>query len=471
MGLEFLARVRRSSMVVGLIGGLVTATYSGPRPGLALALGAAWSLVNLFLLEKLVVAITGRDRGTPPALKRAAFAIGGMTALFGAGGVLLLLLHPVVLLAGFLVPFAVIVLKAASLLLLGSRAWKWLTASPWRVAFAVASLVVAAWWLVPSQALGPARATQTGAAQARAGGHGPEAAAETPAADEHAAPGAHAEGGHGEAAGHGGGHEKKGPQKFPNLITYITAPFPDAPWAHFLHYWEVQIFALAIALLICLVAWQATRRPQRVPGGLQNLVEMLVGGLNDFIVGILGPQHGPRFVPFLGSLFLYIWVMNLIGLIPGMESPTSSLNTTFALGITVFLYAQWVGIRSFGPLGYVHHMLGAPRDAITWGLAPLMLPIHILGELAKPISLSARLFGNIFGEDMLLVAFTSIGIASLAFLHLPFGLPLQFPFLFLVLLTGTLQALVFTVLSTIYLLLMLPHEEHHGEEAHAAHAH
>jgi F-type H+-transporting ATPase subunit a len=118
-------------------------------------------------------------------------------------------------------------------------------------------------------------------------------------------------------------------------------------------------------------------------------------------------------------------------------------------------------------------MLGSPRDLTGWLLAPLMLPIHLLGELAKPISLSCRLFGNIFGEDMLLVAFVSLGITSLAFTHLPFGLPLQLPFLLLALLTSTLQAAVFMVLSTIYFLLMLPHEHHeaHPHEAEVQHAH
>ena len=98
---------------------------------------------------------------------------------------------------------------------------------------------------------------------------------------------------------------------------------------------------------------------------------------------------------------------------------------------------------------------------------PLLLPIHVLGELAKPISLSCRLFGNIFGEDMLLVAFVTLGIASVSFLHLPIGLPLQLPFLLLALLTSTLQAAVFMVLSTIYFLLMLPHDDHGHEEAHS----
>jgi F-type H+-transporting ATPase subunit a len=161
--------------------------------------------------------------------------------------------------------------------------------------------------------------------------------------------------------------------------------------------------------------------------------------------------------------------MNLFGLIPFMDSPTSNLNVTFALGLVVFVYAQWIGIRGLGPTGYVDHLLGSPRDLTGWLLAPLMLPIHVLGELAKPISLSCRLFGNIFGEDMLLVAFVSLGITSLSFLHLPVGLPLQLPFLFLALLTSTLQAAVFMVLSTIYFLLMLPHDDH-GHEPEPGHA-
>jgi F-type H+-transporting ATPase subunit a len=103
---------------------------------------------------------------------------------------------------------------------------------------------------------------------------------------------------------------------------------------------------------------------------------------------------------------------------------------------------------------------------------PLALPIHLIGELAKPLSLSCRLFGNIFGEDMLLAGFAALGIGAMAAMHLgalPFGLPLHFPFLFLALLTSMVQAFVFSLLSTIYFLLMLPHDDHgheHAEEAH-----
>ena len=142
-----------------------------------------------------------------------------------------------------------------------------------------------------------------------------------------------------------------------------------------------------------------------------------------------------------------------------MKSPSSSLNTTVALAICVFLYVQFTGIKNLGIIGYLNHLAGNPRDFITWALVPINLPIHIIGELAKPMSLSLRLFGNITGEDILIAVFVSLGVMALSFLNLPVGLPLQVPFIFLALLTGTIQALVFTLLSTIYFLLMFPHEE------------
>jgi F-type H+-transporting ATPase subunit a len=200
------------------------------------------------------------------------------------------------------------------------------------------------------------------------------------------------------------------------------------------------------------------------------VIEMLVERLYGTVVDTLGPRWGPRFVPFLGTQFLYIWVMNLFGQIPFMFSPTSNLNVTVALALTAVVYAHYTSLRYMGFKGWLDHLAGSPRSPIEWGLLPLIFPIHVIGELAKPVSLSCRLFGNIFGEDMLLAGFASLGITALAATHLPFGIPLQFPFLFLALLTSTVQALVFTMLSTIYILLLLPHDDH-GHEAEAHHAH
>jgi F-type H+-transporting ATPase subunit a len=476
MGLEFLARVRRTSLWLGGVAALMTFTYQGPGSGLSVAAGVVWSLVNLALLQLLVVALTGRERESLGSALRAWGSGAGMLAWFGAGAFLLAWLSPLWLLVGFLLPYAVIVAKAASLLIVGSRAWNRFAAHPRRSGAILAALALAAWaalslWPAPGAA--PARATASIERAAPAlEQHGDEGAqaADPHAADDRAAPD------HGAAAGGEGGHgETQGPQKFANFITVIARAFPDAAWAHWLHEWEVVLFALLIAAIVSLVAGSAAAKRQMVPGRFQGAVEMLFKALYDFIVGILGETHGPRYVPFLGTLFIYILCMNLAGLVPFLESPTSSLNITVALAITVFIYAQYVGFKELGVVGWLDHLAGNPRTLISWLMVPLMLPIHILGEFAKPISLAARLFGNVFGEDMLLVAFASLGVTVLSATGLPFGLPLHLPFLFLALLTSTIQALVFTVLSTIYILLMLPHEhehEHeHGHEGAAQHAH
>jgi F-type H+-transporting ATPase subunit a len=465
MGLEFLARVRQSSLWLGTIASLVAATYATPVSGLALAAGVAWSLVNLFLLQTLIVALTSLDRRTLPARLRAFAAMSGFAALFAAGWLLLLRLPAALLMTGFAVPYVVLVLKAVSLLLLPTRAWQRFIRTPWP-AVAVAAILAAGVWAVSnswSQSHGAA-SHDTAAVphgETTAAGHDTTSGA---------APGHGASTDHGAAAGEHA--QPAGPEKFANVITVLSRAFPDAGWAHFLHHYETVIFSLFIAALLCIVAMVATRNPQMIPGRLQNLVEMVVEGLYNFIIDILGPKYGPRYVPFLGTLFIYILAMNLFGLIPFMDSPTSSLNVTVALALVVFIYSQYIGFKELGPLGWLDHMAGSPRTAIGWGLVPLMLPIHLMGELAKPISLACRLFGNIFGEDMLLVAFCSLGITILAATHLPIGIPLHLPFIFLALLTSTLQALVFTVLSTIYFLLMLPHDDHaHEHEAEAQHAH
>jgi len=262
---------------------------------------------------------------------------------------------------------------------------------------------------------------------------------------------------HGTRAAHGDDH----PPELPNLITILHHHYPDAAWAQFLHRWENQAFMLFFIILLVGVGAAATRQLQHLPGPFQNAVELVVESLDDFVQSILGHQ-GRHLVPFLGTLFLFILTMNYAGLVPFLKSPTASINTTLAMAICVFLYVQWTGIRSLGILGYVDHLAGSPRDVIGFALMPLMLPLHIVGELIKPMSLSLRLFGNVTGEDVLLAVFVGLGVSLLAvFLHgLPIGVPLQTLIYPLLLIFGTIQALVFTLLSTIYFYMMLPHEEH-----------
>ncbi|MBI5838243.1 MAG: F0F1 ATP synthase subunit A [Candidatus Eisenbacteria bacterium] len=259
------------------------------------------------------------------------------------------------------------------------------------------------------------------------------------------------------------------PLEFPNIIT-LFAHFSHNEWVKRVleeGKWQDMVFTWVVVLFLASFFFLASRRRSMLPGKLQNLAEMLVEGLHDFIVGIMGPQ-GKDYVPFLGSLFIYILAMNLVGLIPGMKSPTANPNTTLSMALVVFLYAQWTGIRHLGIVGYLDHMAGEPRDLIGWCMVPLMFPLHLIGELAKPISLACRLFGNIFGEDILLAVFAGLGIMVLQLMHIPYGgLPLQLPFMFLALLTSVVQALIFTLLSTIYIFLMLPHGTHetsgHGQ--------
>lgn len=250
-----------------------------------------------------------------------------------------------------------------------------------------------------------------------------------------------------------------------NLLTCIRHFMHDSPLKAFLEHWEGMIWAFAIAGIIILVVWLASRNPKMIPGPLQNAVEMVFESLTNFIIGILG-ERGRPFVPFLGTLFIYILAMNICGILPFGLSPTASPNTTVALALCVFLYSHWIGITRNGPLGYLRHLAGSPHSAVEWAFVPIMLPIHILGELARPVSLSLRLFGNVTGEDVLLFAFSSLGVVTLNFIHSPVGIPFQVPFILLAFLTSFIQALVFTLLSTIYILLWLPHEDHAEEGSH-----
>jgi F-type H+-transporting ATPase subunit a len=157
-------------------------------------------------------------------------------------------------------------------------------------------------------------------------------------------------------------------------------------------------------------------------------------------------------------------------MVPGMKSPTSSLNTTVGLAAVVFVSVQWTGIRKLGLLGYVDHLAGQPRDVVGFLLSPLMLVLHVIGEVIKPVSLSLRLCFNVFAEDVLLAVLTGLGLTLALSMHLPVGIPLQFLAFPLVLIFSTVQALVFSLLSAVYIALMLPHEEHHDDhEHHEAH--
>ncbi len=256
-----------------------------------------------------------------------------------------------------------------------------------------------------------------------------------------------------EEAAHGEHHD--GPPHLPNFVQMI--------WGdnEVVNHWVEIIFAAMIAIFFTIIASKVYANRKLIPGPFQNAIEMLVEGMYNFLHSILGSE-AKRYTPFLGTLFFYILTMNFFGIIPFFHSPSVNVNVTASLAIMVFCYVQYTGITRLGIKGYIHHMAGSPHDITGWVLVPLLFPLHLFGEFVKPASLALRLFGNITGEDILVAAFVGLGLTTLSFMHSPIGLPLNVPFILLGILMSSIQALVFTLLSTIYILMMLPHgEEHH----------
>ena len=260
-------------------------------------------------------------------------------------------------------------------------------------------------------------------------------------------------------------------QHLPNWLTIANDYFPHNPVVHWMHENEFLVFAWLAGLVFLGFTWIAMRKPTLVPGPLQNAVEWMVESMEEVCGGMLG-KHLHKYFPFIIAIFFYVLAMNVIGIIPGFKSSTSTLDVTLALALITFLYVQFTGIRNLGPLGYLDHLAGSPRDVVGFIMLPVMIPVHVLGELAKPVSLSCRLFGNIFGEDTLIVVFvgaTAVCLqASLVALAVPPMLGISALFMLLQALTSIVQALIFSLLATVYLYMMLPHEEHgHGDDARA----
>ena len=215
-------------------------------------------------------------------------------------------------------------------------------------------------------------------------------------------------------------------------------------------------FAVLVLVLFFIFA---TRKLKRIPEGKgQTLLEVFVGGIMDFFGGILG-DHGKKYVPFVGSFFIFILFLNYLGVIPGLQPPTADLNTTLALGITAVLGVQIIAIKENGIGGYLKHLAGNP----PW-LGVLMFPLEVVAQLSRAGSLAVRLFGNIFGEKAVVIELTKLGLIVLIADAVPI-IPVQVPMLFFGLFAGFLQAFVFTILTSIYIVLFIEH----GDEAHEAH--
>ncbi|MDD5681423.1 MAG: F0F1 ATP synthase subunit A [Candidatus Omnitrophica bacterium] len=242
--------------------------------------------------------------------------------------------------------------------------------------------------------------------------------------------------------------------ELPNLVSFLADLVGRKTFlGEQIYLWENVLFSLLAVFVISLIVYLAQRKQKMIPERLQNAVELVVGGLDDFVCGILG-KNGRRYTPFIGTLFIYIIFMNLFGIIPFMKSPTSSWSTTLGLALCVFVYVQYTAFKELGFLGYLDHMMGRPRGILAFSVfVPVMMFIlHIVSELVRPISLSLRLRSNIWGDDMLLSVLAGFGLG---------GVPLLVFSTILAILAAVVQAVVFTLLTTIYFALVLTHE---GEE-------
>ncbi len=219
-------------------------------------------------------------------------------------------------------------------------------------------------------------------------------------------------------------------------------------------YLVLSLFVLLFWTVLGLIlkSQLSVENPSRFQIVLEDLVGALVGMLDEWI----GPE-GRRFLPLVGALGAFILIGNYAGLIPGLMAPTGNINVTLGCALTIWVYYHFHGIRAQGLVGYLKHF-AFPPGAPKW-LFPLMLIIEPISHLSRVMSLTLRLFGNIFGEEML--------IATLAAL-VPFFVPL--PMMVLGLVTGVLQAFIFVLLSIIYLQgAVAVHDEAHGHEHHVEH--
>lgn len=209
---------------------------------------------------------------------------------------------------------------------------------------------------------------------------------------------------------------------------------------HFAHTYPHVIYTWVIMLLLIIFSSIASRKITMIPSGAQNFFELLVSGIEDFMVDITG-EEGRWLFPIAATVFIYVAACNLIGLIPGFLPPSANLNTTASIAIVVVVFTHVIGIKYHG-VKYIKHFLGP-----VWWMSPLIGLIEIIGHVARILSLSFRLFGNMMGHEIVLCIL--FALAGLFFAPLPI--------MALGIFVALVQAFVFFLLSIIYFTGALEH--------------
>jgi len=214
------------------------------------------------------------------------------------------------------------------------------------------------------------------------------------------------------------------------VFTYLGGIFGE-------HNHSVVLVAhlLLVAVLVLYIAKMATKSLRAVPNGTQNVMEAYLSGAISMGKDVIGEELARKYLPLVAAVGMFVFVSNVIGIIPGFESPTSNINVTLPLALLVFFYYNYEGIKKNGVVKYFAHFAGPVKV-----LAPLMFPIEIVSHLSRIISLSFRLFGNIKGDDLFLWVLLML---------VPFIAPL--PAYLLLSFSAILQTFVFMILIYVYL--------------------
>ncbi|MEA3417322.1 MAG: F0F1 ATP synthase subunit A [Thermodesulfobacteriota bacterium] len=209
---------------------------------------------------------------------------------------------------------------------------------------------------------------------------------------------------------------------------------------HFAHANVHVIYSWFVMILLIVFGAIAAKSMQMVPSKMQNLFEIAISGMEEFMIEITG-EEGRWLFPIIATVFIYISVCNLIGLIPGFFPPTANLNTTLSCALTVVIFTHIIGLKYHG-IKYIKHFIGP-----VWWMVPLIFPIELIGHLARILSLSFRLFGNMMGHELVLgILFALAGL---------FFAPL--PIMALGVFVALVQAFVFFLLSIMYFTGALEH--------------
>lgn len=214
---------------------------------------------------------------------------------------------------------------------------------------------------------------------------------------------------------------------------FIVKFFEMIGLGHFAHMAPHVIYSWFVMLALIIIGFFATRGISMVPKAGQNLFEVIISGIENFMVDITG-EEGRWLFPIIATVFIYIFSCNIIGLIPGFFPPTASLNTTASCALTVVIFTHIIGVKYHG-VKYIKHFLGP-----VWWMIPIIFPIEVIGHLARILSLSFRLFGNMMGHELVLGILFLLAGAFLA--------PL--PIMALGIFVALVQAFVFFLLSIMY---------------------